>query len=100
MPLNYTHLILSRIANERHRQEDMAGTVFPWTCANLHVDNASKLAVLTEEVGEVARAILELDVYHTVRSSSDLQKELIQVAAVACAHAEAIEAEMQTLNHL
>lgn len=48
-------------------------------------DDGIKLAVLTEEVGEVARAYLEHD-------PAQLRAELIQVAAVAVAWLEALAA--------
>ena len=48
--------------------------------------------VLTEEVGEVARAVLE-------GKDGDLYKELIQVAAVASAWAEGMLWEMQHSDH-
>lgn len=46
------------------------------------------LAVLTEEVGEVARALLDCE------SPERLRAELVQVAAVAVAWAEAIDTEL------
>lgn len=54
----------------------------------LPADAPEWLAILTEEVGEVARALLESD--SDPRLSSDLYAELIQVAAVASAWAEAL----------
>lgn len=64
--------------NERERQESMrdAGTIGP-------VDtDGERLAVLVEEVGEVARAM---------NDGKGLREELIQVAAVAVAWVEAID---------
>ncbi len=43
------------------------------------------LAVLTEEVGEVANALIEHD-----RTDAHVREELVQVAAVACAWIEAL----------
>jgi len=52
-------------------------------CSSLRVSNATKSAVLAEESGEVCRAVLEGD-------TTQLQKELVQVAAVAVAWLEAL----------
>jgi hypothetical protein len=52
-------------------------------CSSPNVEMAVKVAVLTEEVGEVARAYLENDV-------NQLRTELVQVAAVAVAIIEGI----------
>jgi NTP pyrophosphatase (non-canonical NTP hydrolase) len=53
----------------------------------LPADHPIWLAVLTEEVGEVANAIIEHD-----KTSAELRAELVQVAAVACAWIEALDA--------
>jgi hypothetical protein len=53
-------------------------------CSSPNVELATKVAVLTEEVGEVARAYLENDV-------DQLRTELVQVAAVAVAIIEGID---------
>jgi NTP pyrophosphatase (non-canonical NTP hydrolase) len=45
-----------------------------------------RLAMLTEEVGEVARAIQELD-------ESNLKEELVQIAAIAVSWVARLEAE-------
>ena len=58
----------------------------PWghgDCSSPHVSDLAKLAVLTEETGEVARALLEQD-------PDQLRTELVQVAAVAVAWLEAL----------
>lgn len=52
-------------------------------CASRDVEPIVKVAVLTEECGEVARAVLEHD-------DSNLRTELIQVAAVAVAWLESM----------
>jgi hypothetical protein len=52
--------VLSDIHRERSRQEELrAAGKFPWTCASPDVDDSGKLAVLAEEFGEVARAVVE-----------------------------------------
>lgn len=76
-----TAAVLYRVAAERERQNvkwNRTPGVWP-------DDTGVKLAVLTEEVGEVARCLLERG------ALSDLKAELVQVAAVAVAWAEAID---------
>ncbi len=57
-------------------------------------DDPAWLAVLVEEVGEVARALC--DMRHLADEPSQLKRqlasELVQVAAMACAWLEAVEA--------
>lgn len=60
-------------ARERREREELEGV---------------KLAVLTEEVGEVARGLLDR------AALLDLKAELVQVAAVAVAWVEAIDTEL------
>ena len=52
-------------------------------CASADVESIVKVAVLGEECGEVARAVLDHD-------DSNLRTELVQVAAVAVAWLEGI----------
>ena len=69
---------------ERDQQAIKWGDRHAWgqgDCSSLDVDDRTKLAVLTEEVGEVARALLD---------GTDLRAELVQVAAVAVAWLEAL----------
>lgn len=74
--------VCSEIKAERWRQECKVQTgKIPWDCADPSVDDDRKLAVLGEEFGEVARALIEGD---------GLRAELIQVAAVALAWAESL----------
>lgn len=77
--------ICSAVYRERVRQEDRWGndSLMPYE----NGDHQRKLAVLMEEVGEVARELLE----NGNRTSSHLKEELIQVAAVAMAWIEGIE---------
>jgi NTP pyrophosphatase (non-canonical NTP hydrolase) len=69
-----------RVADERTRQD----LLFPgkWKLADDKAMQLKRLAILTEELGEVARAILEED-------EVNLTVELVQVAAVAVAWLEA-----------
>lgn len=69
------------IIDERNRQDRKHGEGSMRRCA----DNL-RLAIVTEEVGEVARAIIEGD-------AENLREELVQVAACAVAWLEAIDAK-------
>lgn len=68
------------LVEERMRQE----VLFPgkWALPDSQFMRFKRLAILTEEVGEVARAILEED-------EDNLTEEITQVAAVAVAWLEA-----------
>ena len=63
-------VVVNEIRQERRRQRIKWG---PQTHSDLYW-----LAILSEEVGEAAKAALE-------EESGDLRAELVQVAAVACA---------------
>lgn len=84
--------MLRRIGVERQRQERLHEGL---TCASPDLPEGGKMMVLAEEFGEVAQAAC--DCYNCDNPSSEqrqhLQEELIQLAAVACAWAEAIEVE-------
>lgn len=67
---------------ERIRQAEQWDRNHEWgwgDCSSPAVETSTKLAVLVEEVGEVARAYLE------VADPAELRRELVQVAAVAVA---------------
>lgn len=83
-----SHLqILQAITAERHRQDTLLSEAkIPWNCADPEVFGAHKLAVLAEEFGEVARALLE---------GNGLRRELVEVAAVAVAWAESLPHELE-----
>ena len=68
--------ILLQIKEERVRQDEKWG-------ADRHLSNFLWLAILTEEVGEVAKETLE--------NCTGLRDELIQVAAAAVAWLEDID---------
>jgi hypothetical protein len=75
------------IMEERKNQHSKWGGVHQWgvgDCSSIEVDDSTKVMVLTEECGEVSRAVLELD-------QQNLKEELIQVAAVAVAWLESLE---------
>lgn len=72
------------IQAERERQRAKWSTPHLWgvgDCSSPGVAEAVKVAVLTEECGEVSRAVLDHD-------PDALRRELIQVAAVAVAWLE------------
>ena len=78
--------IFDAIDAERDRQADKWGAIHPWGVGDCSSDGVSaivKAAVLSEECGEAARAVLEQD-------DEQLRRELVQVAAVAVAWLEAL----------
>jgi hypothetical protein len=85
--------IFAAIDLERDRQADTWGGPHRWgegDCSSPLVDETVKAAVLAEECGEVAHAVLEAD-------HAAMRTELIQVAAVAVAWLEMFEEEEPTL---
>ena len=79
--------VYAAIDTERLRQERLHPGE---TCSEELMIPEYKLTILMEEVGEVARAILD---YPSSEFHSHLQKELTEVAAVAVAWLESMEAE-------
>lgn len=76
--------IVAAIDAERARQRDKWGGRHAWgvgDCSSTGVSAVVKAAVLAEECGEVARAVLDGD-------SDQLVRELVQVAAVVVAWLE------------
>ena len=72
------------IDDERARQSLKWGQPHRWgvgDCSSPNVDRTVKAAVLSEECGEVSRAVLDAD-------HAGLRRELVQVAAVAVAWLE------------
>lgn len=80
--------VIHAVMRERLRQDQVYGTRSIRTLGPLEA-----LAVLTEEVGEVARHIMEKDLQQT-------RKELVQVAACAVAMAARLDdqANAETLS--
>ncbi len=79
--------IFEAIKIERRKQSEQWNKCHDWgygDCSSGLVERVTKMAVLTEEVGEVARAVLE----NRSRDNKQLRDELIQVAAVAVAWLE------------
>lgn len=78
--------IYDAIRLERVRQSEKWGGNHRWgtgDCSSLRVPSMVKVAVLTEECGEVSRAVLD-------RDADALRTELVQVAAVAVAWLESL----------
>ena len=88
--------VITAIVAERLRQECLwKDGKIPFTCAHA-IHDAGKLAVLVEEVGEVAKEV-QMDYLKVEKDeaySQRLYTELIQVAAVAAAWAEAIAEDL------
>lgn len=83
---------INRIIDERLRQEELkASGKFRYTCADAEMLNSERLTVLVEEVGEVARAVLETGNLANDKHQGDVKKELVQVAAVCLAWLEATD---------
>lgn len=81
--------VLSEVYKERVRQEDLkASGRFAYTCADTECTDGQALAILVEEVGEVARAMCE---------GKGLRDELIQVAAVAVAWVARLDNKVEEL---
>lgn len=92
--LRHFNIVARDTLAERERQErkceQKCSEGLAWlTCADPKMPDGDKLAVLTEEVGEVARELCEARAAKT-EPSDNLRVELIQVAAVAMAWAECL----------
>ena len=86
---------LGLIAEERMRQDELqAEGRFRFTCADDGLSNAEKFAILSEEVGEVAREVLtqpeRVLASDTTGSREGLRKEVTQVAAICAAWIESL----------
>jgi NTP pyrophosphatase (non-canonical NTP hydrolase) len=89
--------VLTDISRERERQEALkAAGKFPATCADDTISETTKCAVLTEELGEVARVLCERECKPGCEAGCDakLYEELVQVAAVATAWCEALKVQL------
>ena len=80
--------IWGAILTERYRQNELkaAGKIMA-TCAD-PIDETVKLAALTEEVGEAARAVMARGGWSG--EADNLREELVQVAAICVAWLEAL----------
>lgn len=94
---NIRYQILRDISVERDRQEELkeAGR-FVFTCADEEMGDSMKFLVLAEEVGEVARALLNDKFLATDAVRRDLREELVQVAAVCVAWVECLDRKGST----
>lgn len=84
--------VLQDVFRERMRQEELKRQgKFKHTCADV-MPNAERLAVLAEEFGEVSRHVCEELIAERLDTAERLKlhAELVQVAAVAVAWAEAL----------
>src|SRR5262245_42449470 len=109
-----TDEVLLEVSEERMRQETLKEQgKFLFSCADKGLSEAEKLAVLQEELGEVAKEVVELVIEMSklmkfrmtpeARSEgiesavkayrNKARKELVQVAAVAVAWVEALTNE-------
>ena len=80
-----------QVFTERLRQEHLrAAGKFKTDCSAVDSPSAENLAVLAEEFGEVAKEVCEY--LSSGVMSPNLEKELVQVAAVACAWWEGLQA--------
>jgi len=103
-PITKQDRVIGLIAAERARQEELVRTgKLPFSCAEPMLeaggDHAVKLAILTEEIGEVAREVYERSVFESPDDDPDakLRTELVQVAAVAVAWLEALEPKVEAV---
>lgn len=87
-----TERVLDEIRRERLRQETLkAEGRFRYTLADSPgLSDGEKLACLQEELGEAAREVLRSRGLTFNDEPGDLRKELIQVATLAAAWAEAL----------
>jgi len=85
--LSIRNAVLNQIVNERLKQDAMWG--------KQRHDHGTWLAILMEEVGEVAQAMQEGLIHHKESDAGNLYTELIQVAAVAVAIAEQVAEDEQ-----
>lgn len=74
--------IIDLILKERHRQNTLkAEGKFPYTCADPELTDSERVVILTEEIGEVCRAVHD-------HLDENKKEELIQVAAIVLAWLE------------
>lgn len=95
-----TTAAIALVVAERDRQQALKFTgKFVYTCADAAMSDADALAVLVEEVGEVAKEINEtigrfLGAAQYGEYRERLRAELVQVAAVAVAWVEKLGKEL------
>jgi len=87
--------IIDAMQAERARQLSLQHSgKFLYTCSDYQLSLSDKLTILTEEIGEVARAVLEATALTKTQGRSPsivfVKKELIQVMAVCHAWLESL----------
>jgi NTP pyrophosphatase (non-canonical NTP hydrolase) len=85
--------VVAEVIRERHRQDDLkAEGRFSFTCADDELSNTERLAMLVEEIGEVAQEVLTQKGRRAARDTEGteeaLRKEVTQVAAICIAWLE------------
>lgn len=93
--IDATGRAFAEIADERFRQEVLRSQGrFPYTCASKDLGDLEKFVILSEEVGELARAVVEVEKLandtHHADARDAMRKELVQIAAVAVAWLESL----------
>lgn len=85
--------VIQDILHERQRQEELREVEkrFTHTAATPGISNADRLAIITEEVGEVARTVLGLRRIVTSPGPYSLREEVLHVASTAFAWLEMME---------
>ncbi len=73
------------VMDERVRQHEKWKDSEDGDCSSPNMDNLFRLGVLMEEVGEVAKALIERD------DLAHVEEELVQVAAVCVAWIEGLQ---------
>lgn len=99
MPIEWdrAHAITAEVLEERHRQELLRERGRFTHTARTEPDPFRALAYLTEEVGEAARAVIASSGAAS-DGGGDLRTELIQIAAVAVAWVEGIDARSRGVD--
>lgn len=83
--------IFELIDRERGRQDRLqAQGKFRYTIADSRIGHDRRLSILTEEVGEVAKRLNQLELLTHVHYDPELVAELVQVAACAVGWLESL----------
>lgn len=93
--------VFELIARERVRQRELlAAGRFKHCCDSREISNFQKLAIATEELGEVAREIFEMHDKNdfSPERKAALRAELVQLAAVTVAWLETGEPPAATIS--
>lgn len=83
VPNPKTYIAINSIVAERERQDALKSQDrFKYTCADWELSDSERLAILVEEIGEVAREVLGNQDLTTDGTPGRLQTELVQAAAI------------------